>query len=413
MRARTSRRTALVTVGVAGGLFVLVAALMIPWRPVPGGPLEPPAPEELFTAAEIARAESYAAWARVWSWSSLALSLVVAGLFGFTRWGRRLMARLPGPWWARMVLGVAFLVLVGRLLTLPLGLALRQHRLDNGLTSQSLGGYLSDVILSQVVTIVVTSLALAVLIGGARRWRRHWPAVVGGLLGALVLVASFAYPVVIEPLFNDFEPLAEGELRSSILEVAETEGVEVREVLVADASRRTTTLNAYVSGFAGTRRVVLYDNLVDDLPRDQALSVVAHELAHARHNDVLVGSVLGGLGAALAVGLLGLMIGSPRVRHLAPDELRTAAAVPLVMALLAVGTLVSSPVQAGISRQVELRADRDALEATGDADGFVEMQLQLARRSLSDPTPPAWSHFWFGSHPTTLQRVALAERLRH
>ena len=101
------------------------------------------------------------------------------------------------------------------------------------------------------------------------------------------------------------------------------------EVLVADASRRTTTLNAYVSGFAGSRRVVLYDNLVRDVPRDEALSVVAHELAHARHDDVLVGTVLGASGAAAAVGLLGLVLG----RRRADDP----ATVPTLLALLAVG----------------------------------------------------------------------------
>ncbi len=84
----------------------------------------------------------------------------------------------------------------------------------------------------------------------------------------------------------------------------------IDDVLVADASRRTTTLNAYVSGFGGTRRVVLYDNLVNDVPQDQALSVVAHELAHARYDDVLVGSLLGAAGAVFGVGLLGLLVGA-------------------------------------------------------------------------------------------------------
>jgi len=103
--------------------------------------------------------------------------------------------------------------------------------------------------------------------------------------------------VLVEPLFNSFESLPGGELRTAVLALADEEEVPVEDVLVADASRRTTTLNAYVSGFGGTRRIVLYDNLVEDLPQEQALSVVAHELAHARHSDVVVGSVLGVAGA--------------------------------------------------------------------------------------------------------------------
>ena len=92
------------------------------------------------------------------------------------------------------------------------------------------------------------------------------------------MLGSFVYPVLVEPLFSSFTPLPDGPLRTGVLELAEVEGVHVDDVLEADASRRTTTLNAYVSGFGSTRRVVLYDNLVRDVPEDQVLSVVAHEL---------------------------------------------------------------------------------------------------------------------------------------
>ena len=85
--------------------------------------------------------------------------------------------------------------------------------------------------------------------------------------------------------------------------------------------------------------------------------------------------------------------------------------MPRILALVAVATLLASPVQNAVSRRIETRADVDALRATGDPAAFVELQKELARRSLSDPTPPRWSQLWFGSHPTSLQRIALAERL--
>ena len=189
---------------------------------------------------------------------------------------------------------------------------------------------------------MATSLVLLVLVGCARRWRRAWPAVAGGVLAAVVLVASFVYPVLVEPLFNDFHPLPDGSLRTQILELADQEGVAVDDVLVADASRRTTTLNAYVSGFGGTRRVVVYDNLVEDLPEAEALSVVAHELAHARHRDVVTGSVLGAAGALFGVGLLSLVVGAMGERRRL--SMADPAVVPLVLALAAVATFVASPV---------------------------------------------------------------------
>jgi STE24 endopeptidase len=178
---------------------------------------------------------------------------------------------------------------------------------------------------------------------------------------------------------------------------------------VADASRRTTTLNAYVSGFGSTRRVVLYDNLVDGVPRDEALSVVAHELAHAKHDDVLTGSLLGAAGAVFGVGLLALAVGALARRGRPP--MRDPAVVPVALALFALASLLASPVQNTISRQIETRADVDALEATHDAPAFERVQRELALRSLADPTPPWLSQFWFGSHPTGLTRIAIARQL--
>lgn len=391
---------------VGGIAFVVLAVLLVPWSPVPGGTPDPAAASSVFTPEQIARGEDYARLARVWSWSGLAVSLVVSCVLGFSRWGRRLVGRLPGWWWVRVVLAVAAVELIGRVATLPFSVLLRRHALENGLSTQAWSGFALDVVKGFAVTLVATSLLLVVLIGCARRWSRAWPAVAGGLLGALVLLGSFVYPLVVEPLFNDFHSLPEGELRTAVLELADREGVPVDDVLVADASRRTTTLNAYVSGFGGTRRVVLYDNLVDDVPQDETLSVVAHELAHAKHDDVLTGSLLGAAGAVFGVGLLALLVGLSRSTRMREPEV-----VPLVLALVAIGSLLSAPVQNGISRQIETRADVDALEVTADPDAFEAVQRQLALRSLADPDPPALSQFWFGSHPTGLTRIAIARQL--
>ena len=86
--------------------------------------------------------------------------------------------------------------------------------------------------------------------------------------------------------------------------------------------------------------------------------------------------------------------------------------VPLLLALIAVGTLLAAPIQNTISRQIETRADVDSLLATRDSDAFIAVQRQLALRSLADPEPPWLSQLWFGSHPTALTRIAIAEQLR-
>lgn len=398
-----ARRVALGTVVLGLTAFLLIAVSRVPWDPVPGGMPTPASAASVFTSAEIERAEHYARWARTWSWSSLAVSLAVACWLGFSSRGRAWAERVPGWWWVRITLVVAALAVVGRLVTLPFAVALRRLALDEGLAAGSWADWAVDIAKAELVTVVTTSLAVIAFVGCVRRWPRAWPAVAGVVAAALVVLGSFVYPVLVEPVFNDFASLPDGPLRTEVLALADREGVAVDDVLVADASRRTTTLNAWVSGFGQTRRVVLYDNLVDGTPRDEVLSVVAHELAHARHGDVVTGTALGAAGALVAVGLLGLLMAADGRR-----DLRSAGTVPCLLALVAIATLATAPVQNGISRRIEARADETALEQTNDPQAFVALQRRLALRSHADPTPPAWSQFWFGSHPTVLERIGMA-----
>ncbi len=403
----SERRWAWATFLVATLAFVAVAAWSIPWHPVPGGTPPPARAGSVFTGAQISRANAYSDPARVLGWSSLAVSLAVGIVLGFTPLGARLMGRLRGWWWVRVLQGVLALAVIGRLATLPFAIVGHHRALAYGLTDEAWGAWTVDLVKGLVLAVVSSGLLIVVLVGCARRWTRGWPAVAGVLLGAVVMGGSFVYPVLVEPAFNHFTPLPDGPLRTQILRLASAEHVHLDDVLVADASRRTTTLNAYVSGYGSTRRVVLYDNVVHDLPRAEILSIVAHELGHARHDDVLTGSVLAALGTTLGIGLLALALGLVRRR---PGSLRDPSVVPLVLALVAIGTLLSSPVNNGLSRLIETRADVDALQTTHDPAAFAAMQRQLALHSLSDQ-PPAWSQLWFGSHPTTLERIAIAEQL--
>ena len=395
-------RRVTIAVAVIGALaFVVIAVLLVPWDPVPGGPLHPPSPSSVLTADQLRRADDYSGTQRLLSWASLAVSLLVACVLGFSPLGRWYVEKVRGPWPWQVLCAVVALVLAGQVAVLPFSMALHHRAREYGLTHQAWGAYGVDLLKGIGVDVVATTIGLLVLLGVARRWPRAWPAVAGLLLAGLVMLGSFVYPLLVEPLFNHFEPLPRGELRTRILELADQEHVHVDDVLVVDASRRTTTLNAYVSGFGSSRRVVVYDNLLDDEGRREVLSVVAHELGHAHHDDVLTGSLLGAAGAMVGIGLLGLLVGGvgdPRQ-------------VPRILALLAVATLLVSPLQNGVSRRIETRADVDALRTTRDPEAFVQLQKDLATTSLADPTPYRLSQFWFGTHPTVLQRIALAERI--
>jgi STE24 endopeptidase len=216
--------------------------------------------------------------------------------------------------------------------------------------------------------------------------------------------------VVIEPAFNRFEPMAAGPLRTELLALAEENGTPVQDVLVSDASRRTTALNAYVSGFGATRRIVVYDTTLDRLSDDEIESIAAHELGHVAEDDVLTGTLLGALGAAAGVALLGWLLSwTPLLRRAGVESPADPAVIPLVLLLVSIGSLVATPVQNLVSRHIEARADVHALDLTADPQTFAAMQRRLAITNLAEPDPPAAWQWFFGSHPTTRQRIGLAE----
>lgn len=399
------RRGAWLTLLLGASATGVLAWLLVPWAWVD---LTPPraAPGEYFTAAELARADDFAAYVRPRADLSLALGVGITVLLGLTPTGRRWLARLVGGtrWWLAVPLAVLSLQVAVRLAQLPLAWQLRGRRLAEGLTRQPTDEWLVDVGLSLLVSWVATTVLVLLVVGGARRWPRRWYLPVGGTVVAAVYALSFAYPLLVEPLFNDFTPLEDQQLRSELSALAQREGVDVGEVLVSDASRRTTTLNAYVSGLGESKRLVLYDTLLADAPPEEVKAVVAHEVAHAAQHDVLVGTTLAA-GATL-VGVCALSL----VLDRSPGRARSPVVTWQVMALVALVSVLSAPVQNGISRAVEARADAVALEALGDSDGVVQLNLRLARRALADPVPPRWRHLWWGSHPTVLERISFAER---
>ena len=389
-------------VAVAGAAaFLVLAVLLVPWDPVPGRALHPVSASSVFTTEEIRRAEDFSSLARIWSWCSLGVSLVLACVLGFTELGARLVDRVRGPWWWRVVVAVVGLAVAGRVVTLPFAVLLRRRVLEYGLSDQAWSAYAVDLLKGLGVNVVATSIVMVVLVGTARRWPRAWPAVAGLLLAGLVMLGSFVYPLLVEPLFNHFEPLPDGPLRTRILALADEEGVHVDDVLVADASRRTTTLNAYVSGFGSSRRVVVYDNLVDDVDDPQVVSVVAHELGHARHDDVLTGSLLGAAGALLGVGPARPADGwgSRRAAPRAPGARPGRGGVP-----------ARRP--RGERHQPPDRDPRGRRRAAGHRrPGGVHRGAEGARPEVPGrPDPAGPLAVWFGSHPTGLTRIALAER---
>jgi STE24 endopeptidase len=399
-----------------GGLVVgvlVVAAVVLPWS-------RPPAPRADQLAAlgqlpseQVAHARAFRAALRPAVYGALLVGLAVVVALGFTSLGARLVefAGRPfgGHWIARALLGGLAVLLVVDLVALPFAAWRHVVVVRYGLSTQSWGGWAVDLAKSYAVGAVIGAIALLGFFTVVRLVPRWWWAWGAAGAAGLVLLLSFVLPVVIEPVFNRFSAMEPGPLRTRLTELAARDGVPVRDVLVADASRRTRTVNAYVSGFGPTRRIVVYDTLLREATPDEVVSVVAHELGHAKDNDVGGGTLLSALGAAAGVVGLYLLGGvGPLLRAAGVQNIGEPRAVALMVALAAVAGLVAGPVQSLVSRRVEARADAHALALTGDPGSFEQMQRRLSTVNLADPDPPRWEYLWSASHPSTVERIAAA-----
>jgi STE24 endopeptidase len=389
----------------------------------------PPAadPLEAFTEDEVRTCVAYAKPRQRWGLAGYGADLAVLAVLALTGPGRavvRAAAGLAGAWApGRVTLATVAVLAVRAGVGLPFSVRAFRQDARAGLATQGLGGFLRDWAKGRGVGLVLTVLPLSALVLGARWQPPGWPLVAAAAATLLVVALAVAGPVLIEPLFNRFSSLEPGPLRARLLALAETMGVPVRDVLVADASRRTTRVNAYVSGLGRTRRVVVYDTLLaaagsgppdgaDDAPpsgTDEVVLVVAHELAHVRHRDVLWGTA--GAAALAAVSVLAavaLFDLGPVQRALGVSGLGDPLAAPGLLLLAALGGLVAAPGASAISRWAEARADWVSLEVTRDPVTAVAVERRLALENRADLHPNRLLMVMFASHPTTMARIAQA-----
>jgi STE24 endopeptidase len=304
-----------------------------------------------------------------------------------------------GPWWLAAAILATATVCCSTLVRLPVivwrGFV---HERRWGFSTQSPRGFAGDILRKLLLASLFAIVPVIGIVGLARAFPSWWPAIAAPAAAMLVLLLGLVGPVVLEPVFNRFAPLEDVALADRLRRLAARAGVPVRAVLVADASRRTRKVNAYVSGIGATRRVVLYDTLLRDTPRRELEVVVAHELGHRRAGHVAKSVGLGMLGAAAGTLVLWAVLPSPADPASAP-------AILLVASLL---QLASLPFESALSRRWEREADRFSLALTGDRDAFRALHHRLATANLSDLDPPRWLYRLLFSHPTAPERIAAA-----
>jgi STE24 endopeptidase len=360
-----------------------------------------------FSADELQRVEDFRGLQRVLGLGGIALGGVTVALLALRppRRVRRALERAgrrPLLGGAAVAAGIALTVTV---VELPLSAWRHERAVDVGLSTQSLGPWLADVAKASAVSAVYAAVGGLLLMALVRRFPRNWWAPGALLVVGVATATLYLQPILVDPLFNRFDPLPRGELRSEVLRLADRAGVDVGEVYRVDASRRTSAVNAYVGGLGHTKRVVLYDNLIDDYPPGQVRSVVAHELGHVKHGDVPRGLLWIAIVAPAGTFLIQRLAERFSSGALDGPGRPLPSALPAVVLAFALVSFAMTSAGNLLSRQIEARADAFALELIDDPRSFIELERSLALRNLGDPDPPALLHALFGTHPTTVERI--------
>jgi Zn-dependent protease with chaperone function len=385
-----------------------LAAASFLWRTSVPGDLDLPELDahRFFSAHELARHERYESLLR--ALFVPAVLAQIALLAGLALAAPRVLRRLPFHPVIQGALLASAAVLCLWLARLPTGVVAHWWRRRYGIARQDYLEWLVDPWLELAAQAAVTAAAVAAAMTLAARLGPRW-----WLAGAPVFAAGAAAIVLAQPLLLEprVEPLRNPRLEATVRALAVRTGVGNVDVAVREMSSRTRAGNAEVYGFGPTRRVVLWDTLLDGrFTQPEIDALVAHELAHVARNHVWKG-----LGWAALLALPVTFVGAQGARlrgGLARPE-----AVPVALLVVILLELALMPSINAVSRRYEAEADWVALAATRDPAGFRALTLRLARASLADPDPPTWAYILFRTHPTVMQRIAMtraweAARLR-
>ena len=398
MRARSAARVPLY-VGVA--VAWAAAALLLARTSVPDDLALPSVDVQgVFGAALVERAQRYERFLYV-NWA-LAQVTLLATLVVYARRGPRLAREsAAGPIGTGMLLGMLGLALVW-LTTLPFSVAALWWERRHGISG---AGYLHAVAggwLALGGTFVAISVALLVVMTLARRLGSWWWAPGALALGAIAVLFVFLDPY----LRTGLEPVRDRRVERAYERLARAQGAAGIPLRVEKVSPVTSQANAYAFGLGPSRRVVLWDTLLDGRFTSREVDVVlAHELGHHSSDHIAKA-----LGFFVLFALPGTLVVALVTRR--RGGMGRPAAVPLALLAVAVLELAAAPAENLVSRRMEAEADWKALSTTRDPAAARALFRELAATSLGDPSPPAWMQLVFGTHPTLADRVAMADAWR-
>jgi len=338
--------------------------------------------------------------------------LIIGFLIGFFSWAERVSLSLSDK---SVYQGIIFLFILGAvdyLLGLPFNLY-STFRLEKkyGFNRTTPKIFIVDQLKAIVLSAVIGAPLFALVSWifnelGSQWWIYTWL-----VLLAFSLIMTWIYPEYIAPLFNKFEPLNDPELLTQINDLSRRTGFNLTRVQVMDASRRSSHSNAYFTGFGKTKKIVLFDTLINQIKKTGIISVLAHELGHFKLKHVIRGLVLSQVTSFIALAALAWMIQQTWFYE-AFGLHKSLASSLFVFGILsdAVG-FWWTPLASWISRRHEFQADHYAVKIMGEGENLKEALVGLAQENLSAPQPhPAYSKFYY-SHPPLAERLGAIDKL--
>lgn len=317
--------------------------------------------------------------------------------------------RARGRWLQVAIYGVCFVALFA-VLQLPWTCYTdfyREHQY--GLSTLSIGRWSFEQLLGLLVTAIVFTIVIVAIYGFIRRAGARWVAWATAFVFVFQLFVGMAYPVFIAPLFNDFKPLPAGEVRDAILSLARANKIPTDHVAWFDASKQTTRVSANVSGFLGTTRVSLNDNLLNKTSLPEIKAVMGHEMGHYVLHHTLRHAVYSSLLIGLAFLILDKLFNSTFVAYRARQgisERADPAGLPLAVAILLGLSFVAQPLMNRMIYVAEVEADAFGINASREPYGRATVNIRQASYRKLDPGPI--EEFLFYDHPSGRNRVRSA-----
>lgn len=352
-------------------------------------------------------------------WINTIWGLLIPALFLFTGFSatiRNWAQKLGKKWFFVIIIYFAVFAIINFAIAFPLSYYqeyVRQH--DYGLSNQTFDKWFGDGLKALSVALIAGAMFLWIpyllLKKSPRRWWLYTAIVAIPIMFFVMLIA----PIWVAPLFNDFGDMKDKQLEAKILALADRAGIEESRVFEVNKSVDTKAVNAYVSGFFDTKRIVLWDTIIAKLDQKELLFVMGHEMGHYVLGHVVTGifffSVIILITLYAAYRAAGGLISKFKARF-GFDSLADIASLPLLILLINVFSLVIGPITLSFSRYQEHEADRFGLEITKDNHNAAMAFVKLQQENLGNPRPGILFKLWRASHPLLGERIDFCNAYR-